>query len=161
MSEYEDRLEQQARQYVAKIPLSFHDTRELLILSAANCCHTAHAYFDSHLSDLELLDCLLSIISDADGFFSGDARRRAAYYLGRFDPALLNAHSDDLLSLYDAEDGEGAGGCLRGLLLTLLPQRMSKAAKSAFWPTPTQSGQIIGFLLRLSVLTTSTPSQMA
>ena len=120
MSEYEDRLEQQARQYIARSPLSLNDARELLILSAASCCRTAHYYFDSHLDDPDLLDNLFATIRDADGFFSGDARIQAAHYLRSFESQLLHARSEDLLALYDIEDGEGAGGSLRPLLALCL-----------------------------------------
>ena len=116
MSEYEDSLQRQAQQYVARAPLNLGDTRELLVLSAATCCYAAHDYFTSRLGDPVLIDHLLATIRDADGFFSGDARIQAAHYLRSGDSLLLQARSEELLAIYDAEDGEGAGGCLRPLL---------------------------------------------
>lgn len=129
MNEYEDRLEQQARQYVAKAPLSLGDTRQLLVLSAATCCRTAQHYFNSRLSDPDLLDKLLATVRDVDGFFSGDARIQAAHYLRSFDRNLLHARSRELLALYDKEDGEGAGGCLRPLLALSLTRGRSHGGR--------------------------------
>ncbi|MES2595364.1 MAG: hypothetical protein V4662_08520 [Verrucomicrobiota bacterium] len=120
MNDYVAGLEQQAQQYAATLTPSLTDTRELLILSAAKSCVTAHRYFETRLSDSALLEHLLATVRDADGYFSGDARIQASFYLGQFAPSLLASHSSELLALYDAEDGEGAGGCMRGLLARAL-----------------------------------------
>ena len=116
MNDYAARLEEQASIYASKAHPSLSDTRELLILSAATCCSTAHQYFEARLHDPHVFQHLIATIGDSDGFYSGDARIQAAFYLPRFDANLLRSHSHELLALYDAEDGEGAGGCLKGLL---------------------------------------------
>lgn len=116
VDDYEMQVQQQAKLYASKSAPSLDEIRELLILSCSKCCTTAHEYFEARLHDRALLGHLLATIRDADDFHSGDARIEAAFYLGKFDPELLHEHSQTLLELYDAEDGEGPGGCLRGLL---------------------------------------------
>jgi hypothetical protein len=119
-SDYAKNLEEQAAAHAARSPVTIDVVRQLLILSAAAPCKTAQHFFETRLNEPTILDFILDTIEDADGFFSGDARIQAAFYLGQIDPVLLLGRSGRLLSLYDAEDGEGAGGCLRALIALAL-----------------------------------------
>ncbi len=119
-SDYAKYLEEQAARHAARSPITLDVVRQLLILSAATPCRTAQHFFETRFNELTILDFILDTIEDADGFFSGDARIQAAFYLGQIEPALLLGRSGRLISLYDAEDGEGAGGCLRPLIALAL-----------------------------------------
>ncbi len=79
------------------------EVRSLLIDS----CHSskdAQAYFDSRLSDPDLLDVLMTIATDTEDH-GGDAPMQAAYYASKFSGLLLAPYEQLLITLLPHVNG--------------------------------------------------------
>ena len=73
---------------------------EKLLIKSVYSDKNAQGFFMEHLSDKALFQNILTIIEESD---SGDARMKGAYYVSKFDEALLRDAEDRLLVMMDDE----------------------------------------------------------
>lgn len=79
------------------------EIRDLLIDS----CHSvaeAEQYFLDRLDDTDLLNCLVTIAKDEDGYL-GDAPMQAAYFVSQHGPEMLTPYESDLIAMLPEVDG--------------------------------------------------------